>query len=101
MSEIIGPVPVVAKEQEAKILNTPAPFSRSAKRAPPLATPYAPAGATATTTATTQPTKWRDMKTITNIRRLRRREGWYNSRRENQMRMKEERTGLLAAVELS
>lgn len=88
--ELLGPAPVLAKEQETKLINTPAPFTRSAKRAPAIAT----------CTVSPNPT-WMDMKAITNVRRLRRRNGWYDLKKAKRTQSREETTGLLAAAEFS
>lgn len=88
VSEFLGPVPVVAKEQEAKLITTPKPFSCSAHRAPVLAT-----------TSSSSPT-WAEMRSIMAKRReVRRRQGWYNLRKRHEMQAKEESMGLLAGAD--
>lgn len=88
VSEFLGPVPVVAKEQEAKLITTPKPFTCSAHRAPALAT-----------AASSSPT-WAEMRSIMARRReVRRRQGWNNLRKRHQMHAKEESMGLLAVAD--
>ncbi|KAF3763329.1 hypothetical protein M406DRAFT_323096 [Cryphonectria parasitica EP155] len=87
VSEILGPVPVIAKEAEAKLITTPTPFSVSASRAPALSTisPSSPA--------------WMELRPIQGLRRqLRRRKGWSDLRKTHQLQAREESVGLLTAA---
>ncbi|CAN8105415.1 unnamed protein product [Discula destructiva] len=88
VSEFIGPVPVVAKAQEAKLVNVPKPFTVSASRAPERVT------ASSTTPS------WAEMRSIMAVRRqIKRRRGCQNMRRRRDMQATEERQGLLAEVD--
>lgn len=92
VAELIGPVPVIAKENEAKLITIHKTLTISANRAP------APASALATASSST-PT-WAEMRSIMAIRRqVRRRQGWYNLRKRHEMQAREESLGLLAGVE--
>lgn len=88
VAEILGPIPVVAKEAEAKIINTPAPFTLSASRAQAL-----------TTVTVSSTPAWMEMRPIQGLRRqLRRRQGWSDLRKARQLQAHEESIGLLAAA---
>ncbi|KAJ4421929.1 hypothetical protein N0V82_003426 [Gnomoniopsis sp. IMI 355080] len=88
VAEFLGPVPVVAKEQEAKLITTPKPFTCSAKRAPVLATASSPS-----------PT-WAEVRSIMARRRqVRRSQGWQNLRKRRDMQAREESMGLLTEVD--
>lgn len=113
VAEILAaPVPVIAKEAEAKVINMPKPFTKSAARAhalPSAATIQsstaiaAAAAATTTSSSSAANGPWVEMGplTLSALRRqIRRSRGWNNLRRRHQMQAtKEETTGLLAAVE--
>lgn len=89
VSEILGPVPVTVTPKAAPLINTPPVFSART----PCRGPRNQLNAKASGSESIE------MGPIIALRRLRRRQGWYDGRRRSQTsQTKEERTGLLAAA---
>ncbi|ROV90345.1 hypothetical protein VMCG_09715 [Cytospora schulzeri] len=88
VSEILGPVPVTVAPKAAPLISTPPVFTRTPCRGGPRNLAKAKASGSEAI----------EMGPIIALRRLRRRQGWYDTRRRSQTSQgKEERTGLLAA----